>query len=570
MRIITLFITINFIFGYTNAQNLKTYRGEKTINDVEGIENYTYYEKDNTRFKNGSYSFKATVDGTNEHFWNEIGTYAVKVNFTINGQFKNGLADGAWTCLYDVRNYNSRYTNNNIIKQSIVYKNGLPNGKFTSTKEFQNTFTGDGKVHIEKTECNFKEGRIIGKYKKEEIIKGFTDPVNSSETVFDLNGYYHQDKYINGFDTNELYFADYDTTINIKVTENAFYITEDYGYNPVSFSEDFIFKIAGYLDEMHVYRKFVEADRIQINDLIVKYTNSGLNQKAKKIEYEFSLFNAMQNIANRQYKTANDWYLRAMVGINDKLVLDKIELLQVEIKYDSLMTLAYERYKNGAFGEAKELCKSAIQIKPSETSSNELIKKIEKDEIEFSNLIEKANNEYRTKNYENAKTLLIQAQKIKPNDKSANEFLSKIENECNELILKADKCFLENDFESSIKYSKEILLYDKSNKKYIERISIIEQANNEIVKNNEQIETEKGKLEPLLNKLYKKVYNSVNTNLENQLSNENNIFNKIIIQQRLLALYSSISTLLTTRNKETEKQLKDVETFEQYIKILNI
>jgi len=574
MRKICILTFLLAIICEVNAQKIMmNYKGTKTfMNEMDATESYPYFEQNGIRVKHGNYMCAGIYQDYPR----------TKVSVSVEGKFQNGLATGKWTAsfagLMNKTNFVKTFTGN--------YVNGLPHGVWSIKIEAQEI---GSHVEVSNITCQFKKGKLVGKYDSDLRIQGNTDPITKCVYVFDESGYLNQDDYTNGFYKND-YIKNYDTTINVRFEGKNLLVMKDEGFlslltgdvsggglpsnvdcfNALSVKNNFILQSAGYMDTIYVSRNWIEADYDRIEKLIQNYISKGQTKKADKIQYLYDLSSANYFYDKNDYKNAKDLYTATLKYKDDIQLRKRIDSLQNQIVYDSIMSLANQKYKIGQTDEAVILCKKAKLTISDETSPDLLIKKIEKENEDYKLLIDKANNEYSVRNYENAKKLFHQAQKIKLYEKLPVESINKIESEYKELIQKAEKSYTENDFDNSVKLYKEILLYNQEYKNAKDRISKIEQTNSEIVKNNELIKTEKGKLEPQLNKLYKKVYASVNTFIENQLINEKDIFKQVVIQQQLMKFYSTISNLLINRNKDLEKQLKEVETPEQYIRILNI
>jgi tetratricopeptide (TPR) repeat protein len=228
--------------------------------------------------------------------------------------------------------------------------------------------------------------------------------------------------------------------------------------------------------------------------------------------------------------------------------------------------IAETEYKNEKPEASKNNFQQALTVKPNELYPKDFIRKI--DDEKYNKLVKSAEDEYKSEKFEISKSYFEQAMAVKPSEKYPKDFIRKIDIENANIRSSADSLFRLKDFDNALIAFKQSLKYNSNNNKSKEKIRDIENTKNEISETNIKINKKKIELEPELGRVLKKVYLSTNAYFENKLYAEKDIFIALSIKKKFFEVLKKIQALEETKDKEIQKQLKDVETPEEYIKIL--
>ena len=140
----------------SNAQTIKQYSGQFGA----GSGQYSYYEDQRgERIKHGKFFYvENSVQG--------IGTYSEKLNFSVSGNFKNGLHDGDWT-------------------EKYIQLRGGWTGALTHYDPVGRRYVLDGytinnnkDIAVESiVKCHFSNGKLSGNYSSETFKMKDNKPV---------------------------------------------------------------------------------------------------------------------------------------------------------------------------------------------------------------------------------------------------------------------------------------------------------------------------------------------------------------------------------------------------------
>lgn len=138
---------------FANSQTMQIYDGPFKLGQVEGNARYSYYENEN---------FERVYNG------NFIYTYKIEsATIDIKGKFIKDKRDGNWTITFRAGSgfmQNETNLNNVICILNVNYKDGIPDGIWTSTlKQGEKLKMTDKRV--------FSQGRLIDKWYFEDFEK---------------------------------------------------------------------------------------------------------------------------------------------------------------------------------------------------------------------------------------------------------------------------------------------------------------------------------------------------------------------------------------------------------------
>lgn len=625
-----IFVSINLfsqnIKTYTGSRSISILNY-----NIEGSETYKYVEKSGDKIKTGPYIFTAEIKKSN--FNSYTGRYEEGIAIMlINGNYKNDKPEEIWTssitgninstelnihstCIYTNGMLNGKYSSKLesqeynkkgfMLLTECTFKNNKIVGKYMLRAGTKGSIKPDGTCIVEFD----KNGFINNEYYK---------------NGFDLNN-----RNFNTYDTslNAIFIND-----TLFITANKGYIDLNNGsfYNVsgiendcfTTFQTDFnklimIFQVTANLPKIYVTREWVLPEIAQVESLIKDYDKIGNNFNARKLEYYLNLSIGNKLVKEEQYKNAQYRYLMSLNYKDDPEIRNKIVELQKLIEFDSLVSIAAIEFKSKQYNEAELLYQKALTIrsdksiegmlvkidalnekynqliviaeteyknenpeasksnfeqalivKPNEQYPKDFIRKIEDEK--YNRLIKNAENEYKNENFETSKYYFEQALCVKPNHRYPIGFISKIDSDYANTLSTADSLFKLKDFDNSLLSFKQSLKYNSNNSKSKEKIRDIEKTNIEIAEVNIIINKKKTELEPVLGRVLKKVYVSVCSYFENKLSAEKDIFIALSIKNEFYNALIKIEALEVTKDKEKQRQLKDVETAEQYLKILGL
>lgn len=627
--ILSLLICVS---GNLVSQNIKTYTGSRLFYDglVNGTETYTYIENNGDKFRAGSYNYSGDFSMNNYNSY--TGKYeGGKIDLSILGFYTNNKPDKLWTAKIS-GNVSSSSTDFNLIC-TCSYENGMLNGKWNSRGESQQRNKNGTMEVIECSFKNNKiVGKYTRRTGiKGTINPDYTCMLEFDKNGFLNNEYYKNgfslyERNFAKYDTsiNSLFLND-----TLFVAENRGYIdlnkatckdilgVDNNCFAGFETSSNFIFQVAGDLPKIYVTRVWIVPQNGEVEALIREYEKTGFKSKASKIEYYYNLSQGFQYTKKELYRNAKNCYLKSLAYKDDTDVRKKIERLQTLINFDSLVSSADMGFKRKQYNEAELLYQKALTIradkgvegmlvkintinekysqfiviaeaeyknekpeaaksnfeqalsfKPNEQYPKDFIQKIEDEK--YNKLVKNAENEYKNEKFEISKSYFEQALSVKPNEKFPKDFILKIDNENSNTRSTADSLFRLKDFDNALLSFKQSLKYNSNNNKSKEKIRDIEKTNNDIFELNIKIDKKKLELESVLGRVLKKVYVSVNSYFENKLSAEKDIFLALPTKNEFYNALNKIEALEVTKDKEIQRQLKDVETAEEYLKILGV
>ncbi|MDO9255162.1 MAG: hypothetical protein Q7U54_06580 [Bacteroidales bacterium] len=596
---------------------------------IEGTETYKYLENNGDRIRTGTYSY--AKDHKKSNYNSYTGRYEEGIaRFSINGNYTNNKPDKTWTskitgdlnstemniittCAYEKGKLNGKYSSRieyqEYNKKGITFltectfKNNKIAGKYMLRAGTKGSTSPEYTCSIEFD----KNGFLTNEYYK----NGFSLLERSFPTY---------DTAINAIFLNDTLF----------VPEKKGYIDLNTGsiYDIMGIENDcfsaftpgqgdliLIFQVTGEIPRIYVTRTWIVPEFEEVQSLISEFNEMGFTGKALKLGYYFNLSQGFKFAREGQYQNAKYSYSESLTYKDDPEVRNKIVDLQKFIEFDSLVSLANINFKTKQYNEAellyqkaltlrsdqsvegmmvkinminekykqfiliaeteykndkpeasKNTFQQALTVKPNEQYPKDFIRKI--DDEKYNKLVNNAEDEYKSEKFEIAKSYFELAKAVKPSENYPKEFIRKIDNENANIRSSADSLFRLKDFDNALLAFKQSLKYNSNNNKSKEKIRDIENTKNEISETNIKINKKKIELEPELGRVLKKVYLSTNAYFENKLYAEKDIFIALSIKKKFFEVLKKIQALEETKDKEIQKQLKDVETPEEYIKIL--
>jgi hypothetical protein len=634
MKKITLMLILIVLAYNLFSQGLKTHTGTRSISIgdmiVDGIETFTYIEKNGERIKTGLYNFAKDIKKRNYNSYR--GTYEdVLIQISISGYYANDKPDKEWTSKF----LGSMNSVDAEVITTCTFEKGQLNGKFNSKSELQEANTSR-KMFL--TECYFKNNKIVGRYSLRMGTKGTTSPDYTRIAEFDKNGFLNNEYYKNGFNIDKKGYEAYDTVTNTILSDNILFIAKNKGYIDLNNGtindiwgieadcfgtfmpplNDFllIFEVTGEFPLNYVTREWVAPSEIEVEELINEYDENGFTNKARKLEYYLNLYQGFKLASEEQYKKAKNRYLKSLDYKDDPEVRNKIDELQLFIEFDSLYFSAYVEFKKYNFDNAKLLYlkaqtikpdsrvddmllkisdidkkyteyinvaeseykkgnpelskvnfKLALSVKPNEQYPKEFIQRI--DDEKYTKLVKTGETEYGNEHFEISRTNFQEALTVKPNEKYPKDFIQRIDKENIQTLAHADSLFQAKDFDNALTSYTQSIKYSSDNKRSKARKAEIEKTQNEISQINIKTGSKKTELEPELGRLYKRVYQSISTYYENKINAEKDIFVTLALKKEYYDNLNKIEALEQFKVDVVQKNLKDAETAEEYLKILN-
>ena len=145
----------------------------------------------------------------------------------------------------------------------------------------------------------------------------------------------------------------------------------------------------------------------------------------------------------------------------------------------------------------------------------------------------------------------------------------RIDKENIQTLAHADSLFQAKDFDNALTSYIQSIKYSSDNKRSKARKTEIENTQYEISQINIKTGSKKTELEPELGRLYKRVYQSISTYYENKFNEEKDIFVTLSLKKEFYDNLNKIEALEQFKVDVVQKNLKDAETAEEYLKILN-
>jgi uncharacterized protein (TIGR02145 family) len=573
MKNLLILLSVNLFITYNiNAQTLKTYKGDKYIDNLSGVEIYNYFENAGEIIKHGNYNFVSEPIDRSE--WN----YAFY--YVVNGKFKNNLSDGIWTLKF-VSSLGSDYK----VSASGSFLNGIPNGNWIATFEEK---LENGQTQVLIYQAAFKNGKFNDNISRTLTKKGYTNPESIHKTTFDEEGYINDEYYYKGFPSSQKTMAAIDRSVKVYYDNSLqkLFVLSDIGSIDwciegdvtVSFEDPLyngafdntLFKlitsVSSFPCNIPVTRKWEEDNGEKAKIELNNYTNIGNNEKVLKIEYFINYYFADKALKNKKYSEAISNYKKCLNYSNDTIFQSKIDFAQ----YDSIISNAENLYNSRYIDKAHALCIEAKSFNKTDERVEIIIKKIEKDKKAAAQLFDNAKTNYSTKKFPESISGLLKVLSLNKEMKSAKELLNTIEQEYKDLLSSANTFFVNCDYTKSLESYMQMLVYIPKDSLANDMISTINKLQDDVNKSDEKIKSSNEMIKPNLKGVYKKVYPSLVSYYDNLLSNEKNIFKKMVIQDRLIELYKRIDNLLINEDKEIQKQLKDAESDEEYASILKL
>ncbi|HMU59008.1 MAG TPA: hypothetical protein PKD42_12105 [Chitinophagaceae bacterium] len=331
--------TLVFITKLTFGQTNKVYNGNFNSKNFKGIANYSYFDKDDERVYDGTFSFKSQSnnfsisgnykDGKKNGLWkvslinvlNSDLLFKANITATVSGQFSNGNLSGQWTLertklLSAANNGISNYYRNQLNTLSYLF-----DGK-------QVDFNKTAKV-TESAKANFKDNHFYG---------SFTHSVNNGKST--VTGQFNEDGFMDGVWTVN-YYSDGILHLITKTYRNGVLMTikeKDNSTGATKITYDKTFEVNEYFQKLNN-----ENEGVLINDKI--YTLKSVENFDKDF-----VGNALAVWVNNTSLSTSAYNFEIFTGTN-KLA----KFPEREIVYDDKKTEEYEEKLEQEKREKEEL-----------------------------------------------------------------------------------------------------------------------------------------------------------------------------------------------------------------------